>query len=468
MPDTSPGHPRDDLSIPDAATWRRWGLEPSWSRTVEVSAPDRPPVTWHVLDTGSGPRGTVVCVHGNPTWGYVWKGFLTTLAPDWRVIAVDQTGMGFSERTGARTLADRVAELVAFCRQETDGPIVLVAHDWGGPTALGAASELEVRAVVLGNTAVARPEGVAVPPLIAAARRTIDATCRRTPAFVAGTARMTAPEHRDALRAPYRSPQRRQAVADYVADIPLHPGDASWEALGRSAANLESLRAPVLIVWGGRDPVFHDRFLADLVDRAPHADVHRFPNAGHLVALDAPMAEIAARWLDQLDAPRPPSPGPVGPAPESFRDVTAALGERQRDDTLAYAGPDGTVTWSELHASATRIAGHLAAHRPAPRGARRPARTPRGGDALRRLRDLDGRWRARGRRRRPGTSWPPRRAPRRHPDLGHRHAPHPHGRPAARPHAGGAHRGHGALPRCRRPHRHLPRCGTGPADPRAG
>ena len=323
--------------------------------------PDRPPVTWHVLDTGPGPRGTVVCVHGNPTWGYVWKDFLGTLAPDWRVIAVDQTGMGFSERSGPRTLADKVAELVAFCRQETDGPLVLVAHDWGGPTALGAASQLDVRAVVLGNTGVAKPEGVAVPPLIAAARRTIDVTCHRTPAFVAGTARMTAPEHRDALRAPYRSPRRRQAVADYVADIPLHPGDASWDALERSAANLESLEAPLLIAWGGRDPVFHDRFLADLVDRAPHADVHRFPNAGHLVALDAPMAEIAARWLDQLDEPTPPSPGHVGPTPEPFRDVTAALGERQRDDTPAYAGPDGTVTWSELHASATRIAGHLAA-----------------------------------------------------------------------------------------------------------
>ena len=363
VPDTSPGHPRDDLSIPDAATWRRWGLEPSWSRTVEVSAPDRPPVTWHVLDTGSGPRGTVVCVHGNPTWGYVWKGFLTTLAPDWRVIAVDQTGMGFSERAGPRTLADRVAELVAFCRQETDGPIVLVAHDWGGPTALGAASELDVRAVVLANTAVARPEGVAVPPLIATARRMVDLTCRRTPTFVAGTARMTAPEHREALRAPYRTPRRRRAVADYVADIPLHPDDPSWDALARSAANLDSLRVPVLIVWGGRDPVFHDRFLADLLTRAPHADVHRFPLAGHLVALDEPMAEIAALWLDGLDGldtPEAPLADQASATPGSFRAVTAALGERQGDDTLAYAGPDGAISWSTLHADAARIAGHLA------------------------------------------------------------------------------------------------------------
>ena len=34
------------------------------------------------------------------------------------MIAVDQTGMGWSERGRPRRLADRVAELVAFCRQE--------------------------------------------------------------------------------------------------------------------------------------------------------------------------------------------------------------------------------------------------------------------------------------------------------------------------------------------------------------
>ncbi len=361
MHDATTGDAGDALSIPDAATWRRWGLDPAWSRIVEVSVPERPPVTWHVLDTGPGPRGTVVCVHGNPTWGYVWKGFLSTLAPDWRVIAVDQTGMGFSERTGPRTLADRVAELVAFCRQETEGPLVLVAHDWGGPTALGAASELDVRAVVLSNTAVARPDGVAVPPLIATARRMVDVSCRRTPAFVAGTARMTAGEHREPLRAPYRSSHRRRAVADYVADIPLRPGDPSWTALERSASNLASLDVPVLIVWGGRDPVFHDRFLADLLTRAPHADVHRFPTAGHLVALDEPMAEVAARWLDEIAALESPAVdrGHALEAPGAFRAVTTALSDRGQDDSPAYAGPDGAITWSELHADVVRIAGHL-------------------------------------------------------------------------------------------------------------
>ena len=60
-----------------------------------------------------------------------------------------------------------MAELVTFCRSEVSGPLVLAAHDWGGPVAVGASGSLDVEALVLANTAVARPDGVAVPPLIA-------------------------------------------------------------------------------------------------------------------------------------------------------------------------------------------------------------------------------------------------------------------------------------------------------------
>ena len=273
---------------PTPADLTRWGLDPTWSRRVTIDGSDGRPVDWHVLDTGPGPEGTVVCVHGNPSWGYVWRDLLASLSPSWRVIAVDQTGMGWSERGRPRRLADRVDELVSFCSQEVDGPLVLAAHDWGGPVAVGASGQLEVEALVLANTAVAKPEGVAVPPLIATARSMVDLICRRTPIFVEGTARMTAPEHRDALRAPYRSADRRDAVRDFVEDIPVAPGDPSHQALADCAAVLDRTERPTLLLWGGRDPVFHDRFLADLRARVPHADVERFAGAAHLVTLDAP------------------------------------------------------------------------------------------------------------------------------------------------------------------------------------
>ena len=348
----------------------RWGLDPAWHRQVPITIGGASDLEWSILDTGEGPRGTIVCVHGNPTWGYLWRDFLRELSGEWRVIAVDQTGMGWSSRATPRTLEARVAELVAFCQQHTSGPLVLVAHDWGGPVALGAISSLDVRAVILGNTGVALPEGVPMPPLIATARRFVDLACRRTGAFVDSTALMTAKEHRSALRAPYRSADRRRAVADFVADIPLSESDVSWQSLQRSAGNLEALTVPLLLVWGGRDPVFSDRFLADLVRRAPHADVHRFPDAGHLVPLDEPMARVAAAWLDDVLAPElidrgssaPSEPeSPLDDDVDSFIPITRALLNRSDDDSDAFTDASGSCSWRALAAQASDQARMLVA-----------------------------------------------------------------------------------------------------------
>ena len=58
-------------------------------------------------------------MHGNPTWSYLWRDLVAQAGaaaaagrPAWRVVAVDQLDMGFSERTGvARPLARRVRDL---------------------------------------------------------------------------------------------------------------------------------------------------------------------------------------------------------------------------------------------------------------------------------------------------------------------------------------------------------------------
>lgn len=341
---------------PTAEQLTSWGLDPAWSRRVVIDGADGRPVDLHLLDTGPGPLGTIVCVHGNPTWGYAWKDLLVELGQDWRVIAIDQVGMGYSERGRPRRLAERIAELVAFCRAEVDGPVVLAAHDWGGPVAVGAAASLEVTALILCNTAVAKPDDVAVPPLIAAARRLVDLSCRRTPAFVAGTARMTAPEHRDALNAPYRTADRREAVRDFVADIPVFRTDPSHPALAGVAETFQSIDSPILLLWGGRDPVFHDRFLRDLRRRRPDAEVQRFATAGHLVALDEPIGPIVRRWLST--APTPPPSSPPGP---SFSSVLDGIEQRSHDPRPVYVGPDGILTWTEL-ASRSEIAARALVH----------------------------------------------------------------------------------------------------------
>ncbi len=348
-----PAAPRPLSPTPEQLS--AWGLNPAWSRRVSFVGADQLSVDWHILDTGTGTAGTIVCVHGNPSWGYLWRDLLKTLSPKWRVIAVDQTGMGYSQPGPARRLAQRIDDLVAFVTQEVSGLLVLAAHDWGGPVAIGASATLSPVAMILTNTAVGKPEGLRVPPLISLARTFVGFSCRLTPAFVRGTGWMTASSHRAALSAPYRGASRRAAVRDFVADIPLRARDPSMATLEEVANTLDTYEGPVLLLWGGRDLVFHDRFLRDLRDRLPQAQVQRYADAAHLLPLDVEIGVVVEKWLSGVFSPTPTRTWDDAP----YRSVLAALDERQQDDRVIYEGPDGALTWAQLAQRSTTAAQQL-------------------------------------------------------------------------------------------------------------
>jgi len=111
------------------------GLDPKWSRLIATPGLDTGR-TWHVLDNQVGnPRLTLLCVHGNPTWSYLWRDLIVSAPDDVRVIAIDHLDMGFSERTGTtRRLKQRIDDLSALTDEiGLTGPVVTVGHDWGGP-----------------------------------------------------------------------------------------------------------------------------------------------------------------------------------------------------------------------------------------------------------------------------------------------------------------------------------------------
>jgi olefin beta-lactone synthetase len=301
------------------------GLDPSWSRLVEATDADGVVRSWHVLDTGEvsaatadGPdgdpdggeplTGTLLCVHGNPTWSYLWRELLAQAPRGWRVIAVDQLEMGFSERTGiARGLQRRIDDLGGLTEAlGLEGPVVTVAHDWGGPVSLGwaLAHKEQLAGVVLTNTAVHQPEGSPAPTLIRMARRpgVLDASTVRTRSFIRGALALAHPslprEVHAAYHAPYETTARRHGIGGFVRDIPLDPAHPSAPALDAVANGIATLHdVPVLLLWGPNDPVFSDLYLHDLEARLPHASVHRFSGASHMVVEDADIAGTVDTWL---------------------------------------------------------------------------------------------------------------------------------------------------------------------------
>lgn len=352
---------------PSAAQWRSWGIDPAWSRTITVDG-----VSWHALDNSPPqPVGTVVCVHGNPTWSYLWRNLLERLGRTHRVLALDQPGMGYSDRTDARPYVQRVRDLAAAVDAlHLDEPFTLVGHDWGGAIAMGfaVAHPERLSGLVLCNTGIAVPEGRAAPRLIrlAAAGPLTDLACRRTPTFVEGTIalsrRRLAQPVRDALRAPYRSTADRSAIAGFVDDIPFDPGHPSAAAIAEVAEALRTFRRPALVVWGADDPVFDDSFALDLAHRLPHARLHRFADTGHLSPLEADVAGVVDTWL-RTGLHEPTSAEPTG---DGYVPTWAALAERA--GTPATAGDvafvdgrtGGRTTFAELQRRVEGIARGLA------------------------------------------------------------------------------------------------------------
>ncbi|MCB7137276.1 alpha/beta fold hydrolase [Cellulosimicrobium marinum] len=361
--------------------------------------------TWHYLDTGPelerrglAPVGTVLAVHGNPTWSYLWRRLVTDSvaaahggAAAWRVVAVDQLEMGLSARTGEpRPLARRVADLGAF----TDalglaGPVVTLGHDWGGVVSLGWAVDHPdlLAGVALLNTAVHQPDGAALPaPLrLALAGPVHRFGTRTTSAFLDTTLALARPrladDVADAYRLPYRTAQDRDGIEGFVADIPVDAAHPSAPELDRVAAGVARLRVPAVLLWGPHDPVFSDRYLDDLVRRLPHAHVHRFADAGHLVAEDADWTPAVLGWLgDEVLAPTgtPVSSagsavadavttGADGGAASPFVPLWAGLDARAEDDAPAVLDMTATgadesaqaVSWRALHRQVRRVAAGL-------------------------------------------------------------------------------------------------------------
>ncbi|MDH3260172.1 MAG: alpha/beta fold hydrolase [Acidimicrobiia bacterium] len=345
------------------------GLEAHWSQLVITPGLDGVGRTWHVLDNRvADPTVTLLCVHGNPTWSYLWRDLLANAPSTVRVVAMDQLDMGYSERTGTtRRFEQRIEDLGALTDTlELIGPVVTVAHDWGGPISLGWAERHrgQMAGIVLLNTAVQPPAGSPGPRLIRLVRigGIVEKVCVATPTFIRGTMALARPRParpiRAAYEAPYRSADRRIAIGAFVEDIPLSDDHPSRRAVDEVAAGLDQLAGvPALLLWGPSDPVFSDLYLRDLATRLSAAEIHRFEGAGHLVPEDADVATAVYTWLDRLDRPAEPTPPVRERAP-----MWAAL-DRQADNgevAMVEMGSAGTqITFAQLHAEVRRVAGGL-------------------------------------------------------------------------------------------------------------
>lgn len=281
---------------------------------------DRPPPDWkllypfeshwlnrgslrlHYLDEGAGPP--VLMLHGNPTWSFHFRNLVTALRGTHRCIVPDHLGCGLSDKPSAGrypyTLDARVADIEALLDHlNIRGDLTLVLHDWGGMiggTVAVRRPERISRMVILNTAAFLLPPGKPLPLRLRILRdggplaklMVQGMNLFAGPAVRMASAKGLPHEVATGLLAPYDSWANRIATLRFVQDIPLAPGDPSYNTALHTQENLNRLAGkPMLICWGMKDFVFDADFLAEWRRRFPRATVHTFPDAGHYVLEDA-------------------------------------------------------------------------------------------------------------------------------------------------------------------------------------
>lgn len=264
----------------------------------------------HVMaHEGDGP--TVLLVHGNPTWGYLYRKIGRALADEgYHVVIPDLIGFGFSSKptdVAAHQLDNHARWLGELIEQLDLTDVLLVVQDWGGPIGTLAFEERRERlaGMVVLNTVLSAPRPGFKPTLFHKLAQTpvvSDVIFRVLgfPQINLGMAQGDSQSISGKTARAYRYPLRRYhdriaplATARMVPNNQEHP---SIPALQRCQQFVESLDVPTAIVWGHKDPILGSAFnwLCQLTGAEHVVET----DGGHFIQEEAPDEIVdAVRWL---------------------------------------------------------------------------------------------------------------------------------------------------------------------------
>ncbi|MBX5442878.1 MAG: alpha/beta fold hydrolase, partial [Solirubrobacteraceae bacterium] len=127
-------------------------------RYAEVRADGGPALRMAYVDEGARDARPVLALHGEPTWGFLYRRVVAPLrVTDLRVVVPDLIGFGRSDKPADRddhTYARHVAWLTDLVHQLDLRGVILLCQDWGGLIGLRlvAAEPERFAAVVASNT----------------------------------------------------------------------------------------------------------------------------------------------------------------------------------------------------------------------------------------------------------------------------------------------------------------------------
>lgn len=291
--------------IPSAETFNG-----SFPFTAQFST--APGFNMHYVDEGDGP--VVVCLHGEPTWGYLFRHLITGLSDRNRVIVPDHMGFGKSETPADRTywLQDHVDNLEKFIIDLDLRDITFILHDFGGPVGMGFAARHPDRIAriisVNGPTPFGQPDlfqlleaNAKDAPwfqwiLQAESQGKLDQVLNELHYHILSTLKLNGFEQNDlitdtwieAYRSPFSTAEECMGALGWAKGFAI--GTHIFEAPGEEV-RMRLSKVPALAIWGEKDKTLQAKHFIPLFKSAfPDGLVHKLEKAGHYSLEDAPEA----------------------------------------------------------------------------------------------------------------------------------------------------------------------------------
>jgi haloalkane dehalogenase len=275
---------------------------PDWSYAPHYLEHDG--LRMHYVDEGAG--DPVLLLHGEPTWGYLYRKAIPPLAAVARVVVPDYLGFGRSDKPtepGWYSYDAHAASLVRLAEELDLRDATVVVQDWGGPLGLRLATELPERFARLAilNTGIdaGRPPSEEwlrfrdfvrrVGPELQPGQLVRKACVRPVPDEVVA-----------AYDAPFPVAEAKVGVLAFPELVPTEPEHPSTAAMLAVRDALTRWEKPALVLFSDSDPIFTRRVAERFARLIPGAlPPETIARAGHFLQEDAgeELGERLARYV---------------------------------------------------------------------------------------------------------------------------------------------------------------------------